>query len=61
MASDYRVYDHAGKSLTGKDKVDRETARRVYEEEKAKRRGSKQPPTLLREGQEKPLASRESE
>lgn len=59
MAGDYRVYDHKGKSLTGKDSVDRQTATRLFNEEKRKqagRRGST--PTIVRKGQEKEPSSR---
>lgn len=58
MAGEYRVYDAAGKSLTGKDKVDRETARRVFMEEKRRTAGQKTPPTMIRQGQQRDLASR---
>lgn len=57
MAGEYRVYDHTGKSLTGKDKVDRETARRVFMEEKQRRRGEQRPPVMVRDGQSKEPAN----
>lgn len=60
MAGDYRVYDHKGKSLTGKDGVDRQTAQRVYEQQRGKTRDrTGEKPTMVRKGQDKDLASRE--
>ena len=53
MAGDYRVYDHNGKSLTGKDSVDREAATRAFNEAKLKA-GRGETPVLVRKGQEKP-------
>lgn len=52
MAGDYRVYDHKGKSLTGKDTVDRQTATRLFSEAKRKA-GRGEAPTMIRKGQEK--------
>lgn len=60
MAGEYRVYDGKGKSLTGKDTVDRQTAQRIYMEHREKTRGrTGEKPTMVRHGQDKNLASRE--
>jgi hypothetical protein len=54
MADAYKVYDHKGKSLTGRDAVDRETAERIYSAERERTRGRPgEKPTLVRVGQEK--------
>lgn len=61
MAGDYRVYDAKGKSLSGKDTVDSETARKLYMQERERTRGQGpgSRPSIVRQRQEKNLESRD--
>jgi len=54
MADEYQVFDDKGKSLSGAKPVDRETAHRIYTEEREKTRGRPgEKPSLIRKDQEK--------